>query len=58
MGVLSLLVSSPWPFAYWGIDIVGPLPRGKGVLSLRLYRRLFYKVGRSRDSHKHNNQKH
>ena len=22
-------IASPWPFAQWGIDIVGPLPRGK-----------------------------
>jgi len=22
-------ISSPWPFAQWGIDIVGPLPQGK-----------------------------
>jgi len=23
-------VSSPWPFAQWGVDIVGPMPTGKG----------------------------
>jgi hypothetical protein len=23
-------ISSPWPFSQWGVDIVGPLPRGKG----------------------------
>ncbi|XP_059428650.1 uncharacterized protein LOC132162426 [Corylus avellana] len=23
-------VSSPWPFSQWGVDIVGPLPPGKG----------------------------
>lgn len=23
-------VSSPWPFAQWGVDIVGPVPAGKG----------------------------
>ena len=23
-------IASPWPFAQWGIDIVGPLPQGKG----------------------------
>ena len=22
-------ISSPWPFAQWGIDIMGPLPQGK-----------------------------
>lgn len=29
------LISSPWPFSQWGVDIVGPLPRGKGVFDLR-----------------------
>jgi hypothetical protein len=24
-------ISSLWPFSQWGVDIVGPLPRGKGV---------------------------
>ena len=24
-----MLIASPWPFTQWGIDIVGPLPRGK-----------------------------
>ncbi|XP_065632981.1 uncharacterized protein LOC112035103 [Quercus suber] len=23
-------ITSPWPFAQWGINIVGPLPQGKG----------------------------
>jgi ribonuclease HI len=23
-------ISFPWPFLQWGVDIVGPLPRGKG----------------------------
>jgi hypothetical protein len=23
-------ISSPWPFAQWGIDIVGLMPLGKG----------------------------
>ena len=23
-------VSSQWPFSQWGIDIVGPFPKGKG----------------------------
>ena len=23
-------ISSPWPFAQWGIDIIDPLPQGKG----------------------------
>ena len=28
-GVLNLL-SSPWPFAQWGLDIVGPFPKAVG----------------------------
>ena len=23
-------ITSPWPFAQWGLDIVGPLPRAPG----------------------------
>ena len=22
-------IASPWPFAQWGLDIIGPLPQGK-----------------------------
>ncbi|XP_075635275.1 uncharacterized protein LOC142607611 [Castanea sativa] len=29
-------ISSPWPFAQWGIDIVGPLPPGKGQVRFLL----------------------
>ena len=29
-------ISSPWPFAQWGIDIVGPLPQGKGQVKFLL----------------------
>ena len=29
-------ISSPWPFAQWGIDIVGPLPRGKDQVKFLL----------------------
>ena len=25
-----VMLSSPWPFAMWGIDLIGPLPEGKG----------------------------
>ena len=28
-GVLNPL-SSPWPFAQWGLDIVGPFPKAAG----------------------------
>ena len=28
-GVLNL-ISSPWPFAQWGLDIVGLFPQAKG----------------------------
>ena len=24
------VISSPWPFAIWGVDLIGPLPTGKG----------------------------
>ena len=30
------MISSPWPFAQWGIDIVGPLPQGKGQVKFLL----------------------
>ena len=29
-------ITSPWPFAQWGIDIVGPLPLGKGQVKFQL----------------------
>ena len=29
-------ITSPWPFAQWGSDIVGPLPRGKGQVKFLL----------------------
>ena len=29
LGVLNPL-SNPWPFAQWGLDIVGPFPKAKG----------------------------
>ena len=31
-----MTITSPWPFAQWGIDIVGPLPRGKGQVKFLL----------------------
>ena len=31
-----MLFRSPWPFAQWGIDIVGPLPQGKGQVKFLL----------------------
>ena len=24
-------MASPWPFAQWGIDLIGPLPKGRGA---------------------------
>ena len=30
------MITSPWPFAQWGIDIVGPLPLGKGQVKFLL----------------------
>nr|XP_023905140.1 uncharacterized protein LOC112016914 [Quercus suber] len=29
-------IASPWPFAQWGIDIVDPLPQGKGQVKFLL----------------------
>ena len=30
------MIASPWPFAQWRIDIVGPLPQGKGQVKFLL----------------------
>jgi len=30
------IITSPWPFAQWGIDIVGPLPQGKKQVKILL----------------------
>ena len=29
LGEKMRIISSPWPFAQWGVDIMGPLPQGK-----------------------------
>ena len=29
-------IASPWPFAQWGIDIISPLPQGKGQVKFLL----------------------
>ena len=29
-------IRSPWPFAQWGVDIIGPLPTGKGGLKFAI----------------------
>ena len=31
-----MMISSLWPFTQWGIDIVGPLPQGKGQVKFLL----------------------
>ena len=31
-----MMISFPWPFTQWGIDIVGPLPQGKGQVKFLL----------------------
>ena len=31
-----MMIASPWPFAQWEIDIVGPLPQGKGQVKFLL----------------------
>ena len=30
------MITSPWPFAQWGIDIISPLPQGKGHVKFLL----------------------
>jgi ribonuclease HI len=30
-------ISSPWPFSQWGVDIVGPLPQGKGGVRFAVF---------------------
>jgi ribonuclease HI len=40
-------LSSPWPFAQWGVDIVGPSPQGKGRAQIHnCGRGLLHKMGR------------
>ncbi|XP_022891957.1 uncharacterized protein LOC111406817 [Olea europaea var. sylvestris] len=29
-------VSSPWPFSKWGVDLIGPLPKGRGGVSFAI----------------------
>ncbi|XP_022853497.1 uncharacterized protein LOC111374967 [Olea europaea var. sylvestris] len=29
-------VSSPWPFSKWGVDLIGPLPKGRGCASFAI----------------------
>ena len=31
-----MMITSPWPFAQWGINIIGPLPLGKGQVKFLL----------------------
>ncbi|KAI5315440.1 hypothetical protein L3X38_044616 [Prunus dulcis] len=28
-------IVSPWPFAQWGLDLIGPMPQGKGQQAIR-----------------------
>ena len=35
-GEKMMTISSPWPFAQWGIDIMGPLPQGKRQMKFLL----------------------
>uniref|UniRef100_A0A2N9EPE0 RNase H type-1 domain-containing protein n=1 Tax=Fagus sylvatica TaxID=28930 RepID=A0A2N9EPE0_FAGSY len=47
-------LSSPWPFAQWGLDIVGPLPRAPG--KQEVFDRgngLFHQVGGGRTTFSH-----
>ena len=29
-------IASPWPFAQWGINVIGPLPQAKGQVKFLL----------------------
>ena len=31
-----MAITSPWPFSQWGIDIINPLPQGKGQVKFLL----------------------
>ena len=31
-----MTIASPWPFAQWGINSVGPFPQGKGEVKFLL----------------------
>ncbi|KAI5325535.1 hypothetical protein L3X38_034609 [Prunus dulcis] len=35
-------IVSPWPFAQWGLDLIGPMPQGKGQKKLKISSGLTY----------------
>nr|XP_016470006.1 PREDICTED: uncharacterized protein K02A2.6-like [Nicotiana tabacum] len=39
-GELLHSVTSPWPFIKWGMDIVGPLPAGRGKVEAGAYKQI------------------
>ncbi|XP_022157626.1 uncharacterized protein LOC111024288 [Momordica charantia] len=41
-------ISTPWPFAQWGVDLIGPFPLGKGQTKFELLQALLHKVLGSR----------
>ena len=38
-------LSSPWPFAQWGLDIVGPFPKAAGIRNMAGRHRLLHQMG-------------
>ncbi|XP_030943556.1 uncharacterized protein LOC115968327 [Quercus lobata] len=40
-----MTIASPWPFAQWGMDIVGPLPQGKGQFDRQGFREFCLNLG-------------
>lgn len=38
-------ITSLWPFAQWGLDIVGPMPLGKGFVIHHSSSQLLHEVG-------------
>ena len=41
-------ITSPWPFQQWGLDILGPLPIGKGQCKFTIVAVLLHQMGRGR----------
>uniref|UniRef100_A0A2N9G960 Reverse transcriptase domain-containing protein n=1 Tax=Fagus sylvatica TaxID=28930 RepID=A0A2N9G960_FAGSY len=52
-------MTAPWPFAQWGLDIMGPFPIGRRQLKFLVgCDRLFHQMGRSRTAGDHHRKKH
>ena len=47
------LMTSPWPFAVWGIDMVGSLPTGKGRVKYAIIAVDYYTKWVEAEAHEH-----